>query len=262
MNIFAPLGGQAARNTTGLPGYLGAPGGLVSPGRSDIASSGPGYGVAPAPAAAGGAAAPNLTGIAPYTSAILNDPIYKALQAQVTAANQAAQGTAQTGFGQALSTYGTIPDLQATAQHLGLDPSSPLYQMLMQAANNPATQNAANQLNASGLSTTAQENTANQQALAKFLGGQNNANGGYQSGATGVGVGEQEQANSLAQYQNSQALLSQLAGLAASYNTAYQTGQGQLSQGLQDAATREIGLGSPTAKSVTAQVVPSLNIGG
>ena len=230
-----------------------------APLQTDASSSGPNYGVpgvhtvAPPP------------GIGAYTGAILNDPVYKALQAQVTAANQAAQGTATTGFGQALATYGAIPNLQQTAQQLGLSANSPLYQMLMSAANNPATQNAANQLTASGLSTTAQQNTANQQALAKFVGSQNAANNGYQSGAMGVGVGQQEQANSLAQYQNAQALLSQLSGLASAYNTQYQTGQGQLTQGLQDAATREIGLGSPTGKvssTVASSIIPSLNIGG
>lgn len=230
MNIFAPLGhsAQTARNTTGYSAD------------SSVQAQ---------------------PGVDQYTYAILNDPIYKALQANVGAANQADQGAASTGFGQALAGYGQIPDLAGVAAGLGLDPKSPLYQLLMGAGQNPNTVSSANALNASGVSTTAQLQNQNQQNIANFI-GQMGAAGTYESGATGVGLKQQEQANTLAQYNASQALIGHLADLANTYNTQYQAGQGQLSQGLQDATTRQIGLGNPVAAQVASAIVPSLGIGG
>lgn len=217
---------------------------------TDISSSGPGYGM---PAAhPSGSAASGFN----FGASILNDPIFKATQAQINAANQGAQSQAGVGFGQALANYGQIPDLTAAAQQLGLNPSDPMYGILTGAASNPNTVSAANALTQQGLSTEAQLAQQHQTAIQNLM---NNlaARGAVQSGDTGVGLGLEEQSNAQRQYQAQQSLLDTLGKLVSGYNTQQQAGIGQLQQAAGQAAARQIAL-SPNISAASAATLAPL----
>ena len=219
-----------------------------SPLSTDASSSGPNYGV---PRSTAGGFVPD------YTGNILSDPLYRQLQAQVAAQNQAAQGTANTGFGQALSQFGEIPDLAGAAQQLGLDPNNPLYKILTGIASNPNVQSSAQSLTNAGLSTEAQLANQHQTAVQQLLNSLA-ARGAVQSGDTGTGLRLADQANSQAEYGAHQQLLQTLGNIVNAYNTSQQQGIGQLQQGAAQAAARQIALNPAVPASLASQVASML----
>lgn len=205
----------------------------------------------------GGYGNAHLGGFTPdYSGSILGDPAFHQQQLQVAAQNQAAQGTAGSGFGQALAGYGQIPDLHAAAQQLGLDPSSPLYAILTGAASNPNTVQAANSLTQGGLSTEAQLGQQHQTSIDSLMGNLA-ARGAITSGDTGVGLRNEEQANSQRQYDAQQSLLQHLGAIVGAYNTSQQAGIQQLQTGAAQAAARQIAL-NPAVPSSLANTLASL----
>lgn len=230
---FGPYGAQPIRNTTGFNEALGT-------GITGSAPSPPGGGFTPS-----------------YGQNLLDDPLYRQLQAQLNAQNQAAQSQAGVGFGQALANYGQIPDLTAAAQQLGLDPASPLYGILTGAAANPNTVQAAQNLTNSGLSTAAHLSQQHQTAIGNLL---NNlaARGAVQSGDTGTGLRLEDQANSQRQYDAQQTLLQNLQKIIGGYNTEQQNAINQLQQGAGQAAARQIALNPAVPAATAATLAPLL----
>lgn len=221
------------------------------PAATDASSAG-GYGHTPAPGPGG--FTPD------YSGNILNDPLYAALQRQVTAQNQSAQAGLTTGFGQGLAQYGQIPDLGMAAQQLGLDANSPIYKLLMGAATDPNTVASAHALTAGGLSTSAGLDQQHQTALGGLLSNLA-ARGAVQSGDTGTGLRLEDQANSQRQYAAQQALLQHLGSLIGTYNTSQQQGIGQLQSGAAQAAARQIALNPSVPGSLATSIASMLGAG-
>lgn len=201
-----------------------------------------------------------------FATNILNDPLYKQLQAQIAAQNQTAQGTATTGFGQALAQFGSIPDLTQAAGQLGLDANNPLYKILTGITSNPNVQQSAQSLTNAGLSTEAQLAQQHQTAVQNLLNSLA-ARGAVQSGDTGTGLRLADQANSQAEYGAHQQLLDTLGKLVNAYNTSQQQGIGQLQQGASQAAARQIALNPAVPASLASSIasmftVPTTGTGG
>lgn len=193
-----------------------------------------------------------------YTWSILNDPLYMALQGNLAAQQDSLEAQQKQSVDQALAQWGQIPNFGTAANELGLDPSSPLAQMISGDVDQQTT-DAANNLTQAGLSTTAQlakQHSTDIQSLLDSMA----ARGTVQSGGTGVGLGQADQAYSQNQYNGLQSLLSYLTGAQTTYNTGLQGLQQQLAQGAQDATTRQIGL-APAGSNIVQGIVPSLNIG-
>ncbi len=197
----------------------------------------------------------------PFLTALLNDPVYRQLQGTVNTNNAQAQANAGTGYGQTLAQYGAIPDFAQTAQQLGLNPSSPLYQTLMNASQNPNTQNAANALTAQGLSTVGGINQAQQAGIASTIGDQA-AKGTLDSGATAAGLRLNDLNTQAQRYTAAQNVLNALSGITSQYQTAQQAGLAQLQTGLGQAATRQIAANPTPATQFYAGLLKAAGLGG
>jgi len=253
---FYGFGGQTAKNTTGYKADLGPGPGLPS---YPYGYDPPGYN----PGGNYNADDPYSLNYNPpalpepnYNWSLENDPIFQMTRAQVNARNAAAGAAAGTGFGQAFGNWGEIPDFAQTARDLGLDPTNPLYGILMNAAQNPNTLAAAQDLTARELSTVGGYNRQNRFARGNWL-DQMGARGTFRSGATGVGLRNLAYEDQARRYSGAQALLQKLTQIASAYNTAQQEGLATLGQGAQQAALRQLGL---TGK-IPEGILNALNIG-
>lgn len=196
-------------------------------------------------------------GLPGYGTNILDDPLFQQLRAQVGAQNQAAQGTANTGFGQTLANFGEIPDLAAAAGQLGLDKTNPLYGILFGAASNPNIVSSAKSLTDQGLSTEGQLAQAHQTAVQTLLNSLA-ARGAVNSGDTGVGLRLADQANAQAEYGAHQQLLQNLGNIINAYNQSQQQGINQLQQGASQAAARQIAINPAVPASLASSVASML----
>lgn len=199
---------------------------------------------------------PGTPGYTPdYSSLILHDPLLMQLQSNLSAQGVKSAAERKANIGQALTQFGEVPNFADTRAGFGLDPNSGLYQALM-ADVSPDIQQSAQDMTASGLSTTAglarQHNTSIQSLLDSMA-----AHGTLQSGGTGVGLNQEDQNYSGNQFKARNDLLQYLAGVQHSFAQSDMDRQNQLSQGLQDATSRQIGL-NPI---IPADILKSLNIG-
>lgn len=175
-----------------------------------------------------------------YGQLILSDPLYTQQRGDLSAqsVSDAARRKSQTA--QALARFGEVPDFASAVRGFGLDPNSAMYKTLFGDVDQ-ATRNTANDLTSAGLSTTAQlgrEHDANVGNLLDMLA----ARGTVRSGATGVGLGLEDQRYGGAQFGARSSLLDYLAGVQAAFAESEQGRQAQLAQGAQDATARQIQL--------------------
>lgn len=184
-----------------------------------------------------------------YWSQIVNEPGYMQLQQNLTAQGVQAAQTRKQQTNQALAQFGEIPDLSASIQGLGLDPNSPMYQTLFGDID-PSTAQAAQALTQGGLSTTAGLDKQHQTDIGNLL-DQMAAHGTVQSGGTGVGLGQADQAYSQNQFNARTSLINYLTGVQSAFNQQQQTAAQQLQQGAADAVARlmaqnpALGTGNP-----------------
>lgn len=176
----------------------------------------------------------------PYYFNILNDPIYKQLQANLAAQGVQSAQQRQSNTRQALVQFGEVPDLTSTVNGLGLDPNSPMYQTLFGDVDAGTKQQAQN-LTDAGLSTVAGLSRQHAKDIQDLLDSQA-ARGVVRSGGTGVGLGQADQAYSGNQYNARQSLLQYLSGVQAAYAQSQLASQQQLQQGASDAVTRQLDL--------------------
>lgn len=162
-----------------------------------------------------------------YTQLLQQDPGFLALQQSLSAADQQNAAVRDQGIAQALVQYGMIPDFSQLSS-LGLSPDA---LSALQAAITPQVRALAQQNTANGLSTQAQLQQQEQQAM---LGLRNNlaARGALSSGDDAYRTGLQEHAYALAQNKALQSLLGFLGGQQQTYLTNHQQGQQQLAQAI------------------------------
>jgi hypothetical protein len=263
--VVPPLAGQGPLS---LPSFAAAP---VAPTVTDTFGMPPASGPAPTtPPTVGdtiggppptGAATGTYNTNAPapdYMQNILTDPLYQQLQQNLAAQGIAAGQNRKQQTDQALAQFGEIPDLTSSIQGLGLDPASPMYQMLFGDID-PTTQDAAKQLTAAGLSTTAGLDRGHQADIQNLLDSMA-ARGTVQSGGTGVGLGQADRAYSQNQYNARGSLINYLAGVQSAFNQQQQLAQQQLQQGAADAAARQAAL-NPSIPGSTPAAAPNLAAG-
>lgn len=201
--------------------------------------------------------APPPQGFIPnFRQSILGDPIFQQQQQQIAAQNQAAQGSATSGIGQLLGGYGEIPDLVSAAKQLGLNPNSPMYGLLMHAAQDPNTVASANALTQQGTSTVGQNQFQHTSDINSLMGNLA-ARGAVTSGDTGVGLQLADRADAQRRQDAQTSLLGHLQDIINTYNGSQQQGISQLQQGAAQAAARQIAL-NPTVPSNLASTLSNV----
>jgi hypothetical protein len=199
-----------------------------------------------------------------YGNAIMTDPVFQQLRAMLSAQGIGNAATRHSGVQQALGQFGEIPDLTA----LGLDPNSPLAQMLGNDID-PATRTTAQSLTDAGLSTTAQMARAHKQGIGDLI-DRMAAHGTLRGGGTGVGLNQEDQTYAGNQYQARSSLLNYLQGVQQAFANSQRDIQGQLGQGASDAVQRQLAAyqaGAPTSSSPAppldlSGLLASLNVNG
>ena len=191
-----------------------------------------------------------------YTQLLQQDPGFLALQQSLSAADQQNAAVRDQGIAQALVQYGMIPDFSQLSS-LGLSPDA---LSAIQAAITPQIRALAQQNTANGLSTQAQLQQQEQQAM---LGLRNNlaARGALSSGDDAYRTGLQEHAYALAQNKALQSLLGFLGGQQQTYLTNHQQGQQQLAQAIPGIVNNLVGE-YPAGPSMQNVPAPHVSSGG
>lgn len=247
----------------GTPAGAGGLGGLLSGG-------GIGAGLGQAAKAAAAPAAPQIAAPATdpagppstdpttatppdYWGQIINEPGYQQLQRNLSAQGISAATTRKGQTDQAIAQFGEVPDLTSAIKGMGLDPDSPMFQAIFGDIDQ-TTVDAANKLTAGGLTTTAgldRQHATDIQSLLDNMA----AHGTVQSGGTGVGLGQADQAYSGNQYNARTSLINYLTGVQSAFNQQQQAAAQQLQQGAADAVARlmaqnpALGTGTPPPPS-------------
>lgn len=188
------------------------------------------------------ALAPSAPQAAPnYTWDINNDPLYSQwLNFTKPGLISGYAGDRKQQTDQALQQFGEIPDLNSAVSGLGLDPNSDMYKMLFGDIDQP-TRDAAQQLTSAGLSTVAGLNRSHNTDIQSLLDSLA-ARGTVQSGATGVGLGQADQAASQNQYNARTSLLNYLTGVQQAFNQHIQDLNSQQATEATNAANRQIAM--------------------
>lgn len=204
---------------------------------------------AAAPPATGPTGTPGTPGFKPdYANLIAGDSLFNQSEADRNAASIGDAGTRKLQTNQALINFGEVPDLKSSVNGLGLDPNSPMYKMLFGDVD-PNTTQGAQDMTSSGLSTMAGLSRDHTKAIGDLL-DQMAAHGTVQSGATGVGLGQEDQRYGGAQFKARNDLLTYLSGVQSAFNQSQQTRAAQRTTDLTDATNRQITLNPYVAPTV------------
>lgn len=185
---------------------------------------------------------------------LAQDTAYIQAQADYKAALDAAGASRDSNTNQALIQFGAVPDFSSIGKSLGLSDAQ-IAAITGEIAN--GTGALANQYTQSGNSVLAQLNHAHDQAL-KQLQASLAARGALESGATGVGVGQENQNYQLGMSNAYDALLKNLVGFQDSYANAAGTARGTLTSALDSAYQRAVQMAeqNPGAGSSTPPPPP------
>lgn len=179
-----------------------------------------------------------------YASILANDPVYQQLLGSLASARASDSATRAAQINSALVQYGSVPDLTSAGQTLGFDVSGLV---------DPTTAQLAQENTDAGTSTVAGE-TRNYNNSVQQLKQALAARGMLSSGATGVGLGQQQQTYNQNQYDDTQKLLSYLAGVQQAFTQNQTSENTQQVQGADDAYTRAVQLyGGQDAPTTTTQ---------
>lgn len=194
-----------------------------------------------------------------YMNALTGDPLYQQQLANVSAAGIQSAAERKASVGQALTQFGEVPDFAG----MGLDSNSPLYKSLLGDVTPDVTRSASG-LTDAGLSTVAGLSRGHTKAIGDLIASLA-GRGALQSGATGVGLQQEDQNYAGQQFKARNDLLSYLTGVQHAYAQSEGDRQNTLATAAQDAATRQIGLnpavpGTAAPKAVgAATAVPHVS---
>lgn len=176
-----------------------------------------------------------------YKQLIANDPIYKQMQADLSAQGISDAAGRDAAFRRAAINFGFAPDASAL-NSLGIN--NDLYGNIF----DQSTRDLAAKNTQQGLSIKARQDEAyknNVRALKSAL----RARGLLQSGELGTQLQDAQKAYDRAGYDSTNELLDYLAGAQQGFVAAERARQAQLSAGLQDATARQLALNPNTGAS-------------
>jgi hypothetical protein len=175
-----------------------------------------------------------------YRSLIANDPVFKQLQADISAGGAGDLVSRNAALNRLFVGFGSLPDVNGAAQSLGIND---LGQAIDPATGQLAAENQ--------FSTQARLGQAHADATRQIR--QNlAARHALQSGELGYQVGRENTAYGAAQNDATQALLDAISGLNSQYVTNQRAGTAALNTGLGEATNRQIGLNPATGSAKAA----------